>query len=203
MDEVESAYRAQARNVTAMLGAEVSAADPDRTVIEPWADTIDGRILDVGSGTGRWAGHLAGLGHDVEGLEPVEPLVDIARRAHPAVPFRLGSIDDLAGSEDRWAGILAWYSLIHMGPDHLPPALAILRSVLQDAGTMLVSFFSGPRLEPFDHPVATAYRWPLPEMTSALDQAGFEVIGERRDEQSPHAVVLARAGVAVRNQVGG
>ncbi len=176
-----------------MLGAEVSTADPDRAVIEPWADTVKGRILDVGSGAGRWAGLLAGLGHDVDGLDPVERLVDIARTAHPAVRFRLGAIDDLSGSDDRWAGILAWYSLIHLGPDALPNALAILHSVLEDDGTMLMSLFSGPRLESFDHPVVTAYRWPLPDMTRALDQAGFTVISERWDGRAPHAIILVRA----------
>ncbi len=192
-DEVKDAYGAQARDVTEMLGAKVSAADPDRTVIEPWAGTVKGRILDVGSGIGRWAGHLAGLGHDIEGLEPVEQFVGVARKAHPAVPFRLGAIDDLADSDDRWAGILAWYSLIHLGPDDLPNALATLRTVLEDDGTMLMSFFSGPRLEPFHHPVITAYRWPLPNMAGALDQAGFEVIGERWDGRAPHAIMLVRA----------
>ncbi len=192
-DEVKDAYGAQARDVTEMLGAEVSAADPDRAVIEPWADTVKGRILDVGSGTGRWAGHLAGLGHNIDGLEPVEQFVDIARNAHPAVLFRLGAIDDLTDSDDRWAGILAWYSLIHLGPDDLPNALATLRSVLEDDGSMLMSFFSGPRLEPFNHPVATAYRWPLPDMAEALGQAGFEVIDERWDGRAPHAIMLVRA----------
>lgn len=192
-DEVKDAYGAQARDVTGMLGAEVSAADPDRAVIEPWADKVKGRILDVGSGTGRWAGHLAGLGHDIDGLEPVEQFVNMARKAHPAVPFRLGAIDDLADSDDRWAGILAWYSLIHLGPDDLPNALALLRSVLEDDGTMLMSFFAGTRLEPFNHPVTTAYRWPLPDMARALDQAGFEVIGERWDGRTPHAIMLVRA----------
>lgn len=192
-DEVRDAYDAHAKNVVEMLGAEVSTADPDRAVIEPWADTVKGRILDVGSGTGRWAGHLAGLGHHIDGLEPVERLVDIARTAHPAVPFRLGAIDDLAGSDVRWAGILAWYSLIHLGPGDLPNALATLRSVLEDDGTMLMSFFSGLRLEPFDHPVTTAYRWPLPDMTRTLNQAGFKVISERWDGRTPHAIMLVRA----------
>ncbi len=177
-DEVAHAYAAQTRSVTA---------------IEPWADTVRGRILDVGSGTGRWTGHLAGLGHDIDGLEPVEELVGVARKAHPEVTFRLGAISDLAATDDRWAGILAWYSLIHMGPDDLPDALATLRSALEDGGTMLMSFFSGPRLESFDHPVATAFRWPLPDMTRALNHAGFEVIGERWDGRSPHAIMLARA----------
>lgn len=192
-EEVKDAYGAQAEQLAELLGTGVSAADRDRSVIEPWANTVTGRILDVGSGTGRWAGHLAGLGHDVEGLEPVERFVSLARKAHPTVQFRLGAIDDLADSANRWAGLLAWYSLIHLGPHGLPSALAILRSVLEEGGTMLISFFSGPHLEPFDHPVATAYRWPLPEMADALNKAGFEVISEDWDGQAPHALMLGRA----------
>lgn len=192
-DEVKRAYGTQARDVAEMLGAEVSPTDPDRTAIEPWANTVKGRLLDVGSGTGRWTGHLAGLGHDVDGLEPVEHFVDIARNAHPAVLFRLGSIADLADSDDRWAGILAWYSLIHMGPEDLSHALATLRSVLEDEGTMLMSFFSGHSLEPFNHPVTTAYLWPLPDMARALNQAGFEVVRKCWDGRTPHAIMLVRA----------
>ena len=199
-DDVKEAYEAHAQNVTAMLGTELSAADPDRAVVEPWADTVNGRILDVGSGTGRWAGHLAGLGHDIDGLEPVERLVDIARKAHPAVRFRVGAINDLTDSDDRWAGIFAWYSLIHLGPDELPPALAILRSVLEEDGTMLMSFFSGPRLEPFTHPVTRAYRWPLPDMARALARAGFTVVSEHWDGQAPHATMLVRAEAGPRSQ---
>lgn len=45
-----------------------------------------------------------------------------------------------------------------LGPDELKEALAILRGVLVPGGTMLLSFFTGPRIEAFDHPAATAHR---------------------------------------------
>lgn len=176
-----------------MLGAVVSPQDPDRGVIEPWAESVRGRILDVGAGTGRWSGHLAALGHAVEGLEPVDQFVQVARRAHPTVVFRHASIADLAGSEERWSGILAWYSLIHLGPDELPIALSTLREVLEENGSLLVSFFSGPRLEAFRHPVTTAYRWPMEEMTRAIEQAGFEVTDQQWDPRGPHANITALA----------
>ncbi|ORI20255.1 class I SAM-dependent methyltransferase [Rhodococcus sp. 1168] len=84
-----------------MLGSEVSTADPDRAVIEPWADTVEGRILDVGSGTGRWAGHLASLAHDIGGLEPVERLVDVARTPRNHAGTRLVSAVDGSGRSRR------------------------------------------------------------------------------------------------------
>ncbi len=191
--EVTEAYRSQAARLADMLGAVVSPHDPDRGVIEPWADSVGGRILDVGAGTGRWSGHLAALGHAVEGLEPVDEFVQIARRAHPTVVFRHGAIADLVGSEERWSGILAWYSLIHLGPDELPIALSTLREVLEEHGSLLVSFFSGPRLEAFRHPVTTAYWWPMTEMIRAFEQAGFEVTDQRWDPEGLAATITALA----------
>ena len=191
-DDVAQAYSAKAAELAGLLGAVVSPQDPDRAVIEPWAQTVSGRILDVGAGTGRWAGHLATLGHDVEGLEPAEKFTELPRRTHPDVVFRRAALADLVGSAERWSGILAWYSLIHFGPDGLPGALATVREILEDDGSLLLSFFSGPRLESFPHPATTAYRWPMADMTRELEQAGFEVIGQQWDPRSLHANVTAR-----------
>ncbi|MDN5789737.1 MAG: class I SAM-dependent methyltransferase [Micrococcales bacterium] len=192
-DEITQAYASKAAALADMLGAVVSPRDPDRGVIEPWAETVSGRILDIGAGTGRWSGHLAALGHAVEGLEPVDQFVEIARRTHPAVVFRHGSLADLVGSDERWSGILAWYSLIHLGPDELPAVLSTLREVLEEDGSLLVSFFSGIRLEAFRHPATTAYRWPMKDMTRAIELAGFEVTDQQWDPRGPHANITALA----------
>lgn len=62
MDEVERAYGSETTPVEHILGREVTPDDPAPQVIEPWAATVSGPILDGGSGTGRWTGHLANLG---------------------------------------------------------------------------------------------------------------------------------------------
>lgn len=192
MDDIEKAYGSESKPVERILGTIVSPDDPDRAIIDPWAKTVSGPILDVGSGTGRWTGHLANLGYDVTGLEPAERLIRIARQSYPEVSFHRGEIADLAKSQPRWAGILAWYSVIHMGPDELPDALETLRGALEPDGTMLLSFFSGPHLEPFNHPVAPAFRWPMTDMVQALSNAGFEATAQYWDPRAPHAYVVAR-----------
>jgi len=176
-----------------MLGTTIASDDVDRAIIEPWAAAVGGRILDVGSGTGRWTGHLAGLGHTVEGLEPADRLIDVARATHASVVFHHGAIEDLADTESRWDGILAWYSIIHLSPEELPHNLATLRAVLNDRGSLLMSFFSGPRLEAFDHPIAVAYRWPMSDMVAVLTQAGFAVTEQHSNPRSPHAYLSASA----------
>uniref|UniRef100_UPI00019D991A SAM-dependent methyltransferase n=1 Tax=Corynebacterium glutamicum (strain ATCC 13032 / DSM 20300 / JCM 1318 / BCRC 11384 / CCUG 27702 / LMG 3730 / NBRC 12168 / NCIMB 10025 / NRRL B-2784 / 534) TaxID=196627 RepID=UPI00019D991A len=194
-DDVSKAYSSPTFDAEALLGTVISAEDPDRVLIEPWATGVDGVILDVGSGTGRWTGHLASLGHQIEGLEPATRLVELARQTHPSVTFHHGTITDLSDSPKRWAGLLAWYSLIHMGPGELPDALVALRMAVEDGGGLLMSFFSGPSLEPMYHPVATAYRWPLPELAQALETAGFQVTSSHWDPRFPHAYLTAEASL--------
>ena len=187
------AYDARAEFLAEVLGKVVGPGDPDRRIIESWAGGVPGRILDVGSGTGRWAGHLAALGHTVEGLEPAGRLVEMARRTFPAVEFRHAAISDLDSSEERWAGVLAWYSLIHMGADELPAALKTLRRALDEDGQLLLSFFTGAGYEPIPHPATTAYLWPMDDMVGALGRAGLEVTGQLTNPGAPHAVITARA----------
>lgn len=190
---VVEAYASPSTDIEGLLGTSIASDDPDRRVIEPWAEAVAGRILDVGSGTGRWTGHLAARGHAIEGLEPVERLIGQAEKTFPAVVFHHGSIDDLTGSEMRWGGILAWYSLIHLGPRELPQALAVLRSVLAENGSLLMSFFSGLWQEAFDHPVTTAYRWPLADLVGIVTESGFDVIDQHAHTRTPHAYINARA----------
>ena len=192
-NRVAEAYGSPRVDIEGILGTEISPSDPDRAIIEPWAAAVDGPILDVGAGTGRWTGHLARLGHTVEGLEPSDRLITIARARHPAVVFHHDSIEDLARCETRWGGILAWYSTIHMSSEELLHALVTLRTRLGDGGSLLMSFFAGPRLEAFDHPIAPAYRWPMNKIVAALTQAGFEVIAQHSNPRSPHAYITACA----------
>lgn len=193
MNDVGDAYDARAVPITEMLGSFVHPMDPDRRIIEPWAEGIPGRILDLGSGTGRWAGQLAALGHDVEGIDPSAQLVEIARRAHPTVPFRVAAVEDSAESDERWSGILAWYSLIHLDADGLQHALSAVRHVLADGGSLLLSFFSGPRPERVPHPAAPAHRWPLAAVADMLDTAGFRVVDTHGGGSGQHAAITAEA----------
>lgn len=193
---VIAAYDSPTMHVAGLLGTEITATDPDRAIIEPWAASMRGPILDVGSGTGRWTGHLASMGYQIFGLEPSGRLIEHARTRYPAVDFRQGSIADLAGDASRWSGILAWYSVIHLGPDELPEALMILRSGLSAGGSLLMSFFAGPRIAAFQHPVATAYRWPTATMLQLVTAAGFAVQTHRTAQTNVHAYISAVASPA-------
>lgn len=96
----------------------------------------------------------------------------------------------------QWDGILAWYSLIHLGPRELPQALAVLRAALKEDGSLLMSFFSGPLQESFNHPVTTAYRWPMADVVRIVTESGFGVTDEHDNPRTPHAYINARAATS-------
>jgi SAM-dependent methyltransferase len=85
-----------------------------------------GRVLDVGCGPGWTSEILAGLGYDVDGLEPAADMIAIARerlagflRNHriepaPAVRFHCSTLEDLGLEDGTFDGILCRASLHHV-----------------------------------------------------------------------------------------
>jgi SAM-dependent methyltransferase len=189
------AYAARASEYSASLGSISATAELDRHLIREWSSNLHGRVIDAGCGPGHWTAFLHQLGVDVEGIDPVRPFIDRAVTRFPGIPFRVASFDDLDEPETQAAGILAWYSLIHLHPSELRGVLAVFARSLARDGSLLLGFFTGPEVEPFPHAIATAYYWPIRAMTDALASAGFRVeeIHTRTDPGSrPHAAMVAR-----------
>jgi SAM-dependent methyltransferase len=59
---------------------EVESFDEDRPLIEQWARTLGGPILEVACGTGRMALRLAAQGYDVTGVDITPEMVALARQ---------------------------------------------------------------------------------------------------------------------------
>lgn len=175
LTEVSDAYGRRALEYIANHGAIGNAEEADRTLIASWAGTVRGRIIDVGSGPGQWTNFLHQAGADVEGVEPVLTFVEDARRRYPNVSYEIGRAEHLRVSDASVGGILAWFSLIHIEPDQIGVVFAEFARCLQPDGSLVVGFFEGPRLAPFDHAVTTAYFWPVGLLSQVIEEAGFTV----------------------------
>lgn len=199
ISNIRESYGVRADEYIEALGNVESMSRLDRQLIEDGACRVDGRILDAGSGSGsgsgsgHWAAPPHDLGLDIEGIDLVQAFIDSARARFPQVKFQQGSIEALTFEGDELAGLLAWYSVIHLEPERLIRVGEFPRCVTP-GGSLLIGFFEGPRVEPFDHAVTTAYFWPVAEMTGLLDTYGFETIQThtRTDIGSrPHAAIVA------------
>ena len=176
--DVWSAYSARAEEYAQALGHMAVTAEEDRRLIARWARGVQGRIVDLGCGPGHWTAYLHGLGLEVEGVDPVEGFIEIARAQHPHVTYRQGSSGCLPASS--YGAVLAWYSLIHIPPQDLPGTLTSLGGSLKPQGSLLIGFFAGDRVEEFPHAVAPAYYWPPQELASLLERSGFNVLDVER-----------------------
>ena len=193
-DHVRRAYAAVAEQYIELFAAADRGHPDDLAFIERHLSGRAGPVLDAGCGPGHLTGHLRSLGVDATGIDLVPEFVAHARARHPGAPFRLGSLTDLGVPDHSLAGILAWYSLIHLPPDALDGVLAGFRRALAHDGVLVIGFFDGDEVAAFDHKVVTAYRRPPDDLAARLARAGFtEVERLRRPGDDIHRPLAAMA----------
>lgn len=174
-DKVALAYGRRAAEYAQLFGSASHASPSDQEHIATWSRQVSGRILDAGCGPGHWTAHMTDNGADVIGIDLTPEFVDIARQAFPLSRFAVGDLRKLPFQRGELGGILAWYSLIHLDPSEVPRVLAEFVRCSRLGGEVLVGFFEGPRLEPFEHKVFDAYYWPMDELVRLIEAAGFIV----------------------------
>lgn len=161
-----------------------------------------GPVADVGCGTGYATGYLHEAGVDVFGVDLSPEMVAIAARDHPGLRFEIGTMTDLDLRDDSVAGIVAFWSVIHVPDEALPGVFDEFRRVLRPQGLLLVGFHVGDETRhssegytgrPIN--VETHYR-PPSKMIGWLREAGFTIEAElllRPDDETPGALLFARS----------
>jgi SAM-dependent methyltransferase len=182
---VTAAYGAAASLYIERFASADRADAEDRERIRDWAAEVRGPVLDAGCGPGHWSAFLHELGAEVEGVDATPEFVAHATRTWPGVDFRLGDLRRLDLPEGGLGGVLAWYSVIHAEPEEVPDVLAGLARALRPGGSLLLGFFSGSRLQPFDHRVVTAWAWPVDRLVATVEAAGLTV-RSTRDRAAPN-----------------
>lgn len=157
----------------------------ERAVLALFADLVrvrgGGPVVDVGCGTGRITGHLRKLELDAFGIDLSPGMIDAARRDHPGVRFDLGSMTDLDLADASVAGLVAWYSLIHIPDGEIGSVLTHFRRVLRPGAPLLLSFHVGDestwKTEGYGgHPMRVyVHRRQHDRMIEWLGEAGFAV----------------------------
>ena len=109
----------------------------------------------------------------------------------------VGSLHDLGVPDSSVAGILAWYSLIHVSPDEIDSLLIELRRALPVGGMLVTGFFNSNRITPFEHKVATAYSWPIDELSDRLRRAGFVEVERQCRPAVTASAIRSQAAIAL------
>lgn len=203
------AYDAVAVRYAEYVRDELDTLPLDRAVLAAFAElartTDPGPVVELGCGPGRVTAHLRNLGLDVFGVDLSPVMIELARKAYPALRFEVGAMDALDLPDGKVQGIVSWYSVIHTPPQDIPSYFAEFRRVLAPDGHLLLAFFESEDepITAFDHKVATAYRWPIDDLAGLAGEAGFVEVGRmlrepRAEERYRRGHLLMRRGNQLR-----
>jgi SAM-dependent methyltransferase len=161
----------------------------------------NGPVVDVGCGPGHVTAQLHQLGIDAFGIDLSPAMIDVARRDHPNLRFVVGSMTDLDLADASVAGLLAFWSLVHVPDDALPTVFAHFTRVVRPGGPLLLGFHlgDGSRLKTQGYggqPMnVTVYRRQPDRMAAWLRNAALTVEAQLLfdlDKPLPGAVLFAR-----------
>ena len=98
------------------------------------------RALDVGCGEGRFCRMLADIGVSATGIDPIEAMIEQARRRHTDGDYRLGYAENLPFKDDSFDVVVSYLSLIDV--DFLDDAAQEMARVLRPQGRLVIANLS-------------------------------------------------------------
>lgn len=204
--DTRDSYDADADGYAEQVQGLLEASPYLRAGLALFADLVQraggGPVADIGCGPGYVTRHLCDLGVDAFGIDLSPEMVALARRDHPDLRFEVGTMTDLDLADGEVAGVLAFWSVIHVPDRSVPGVFAEFRRVLRPAGPLLVGFHVGDEVRHTTEGYSgraidvASYRRPPDRVAGWLREAGFTVEAElvmRPDEEVPGAIIVARS----------
>lgn len=112
--------------------------DLEQPVVRGIIDRLrPGMALDAACGTGRQAAYLAGLGHQVVGVDSSPEMLARARRRVPRAVLALGELQQLPIADESMDLVVCALALVHLPA--LGPAIAEFTRVLRPGGHLVIS----------------------------------------------------------------
>jgi SAM-dependent methyltransferase len=181
-DALRASYDAVAPTYVEHLFSELARKPLDRHILNRFAEEVRDRGLvgDLGCGPGHVARYLHEQGVQILGVDLSGQMIRWASQLNPGIEFRVGDIRALELPDASLAGIVAFYSVIHLQGSELGVAFREFRRVLAPDGVLLVSFHVGEHSlhldELWGHAVSLDFRFLLPrEVIACLHSAGLVV----------------------------
>lgn len=150
-----------------------------RRLIQSATRRKQGKLLDIGAGTGAFAGYMQENGWEVTGLEPEAVARERALADHRVQLLGMDQLSLLA--EDSYDAITLWHVLEHVHDLH--PYLERLKAVVSKAGRIFIAVpnytsydaaFYGPDWAAYDVP-RHLYHFSPDAMESLLSRHGLQL----------------------------
>lgn len=113
--------------------------------LEIFAEMIDsgGTILDLGCGPGQHSKYFCDLGFKVTGIDLSEKMISLAKSKYRTIDFQVMDIENLEFKNNRFDGIWASASLLHIEKSKFTKVLFNLKDILKDNGILYISLKIG------------------------------------------------------------
>jgi SAM-dependent methyltransferase len=137
------------------------------------------------------------------GIDLSDAMVALARGRNPDLTFEQGDARNLAVDDASWAGIVAFYSLIHLRRDEVSGVLTELRRTLEPQGLLLLAVHGGTGETHIEEWFGSRVDlsgtfFERSELVPALEAAGFTV--DQAVERPPYAFELQTPRVYIRSR---
>lgn len=144
-DELVAGYDRVARTYAERFDRELDHKPFDRRMLDELAASVRGRgmVCDLGCGPGHIARYLCARGADAFGVDLSPGMIEMARALGPSLRFEVGDMRALDLADGSVAGVVAFYSLIHLQRTEVPRAAAEIARVMQPGGLLLASVHGG------------------------------------------------------------
>jgi ubiquinone/menaquinone biosynthesis C-methylase UbiE len=145
-------------------------------------------VLDLGCGTGeRVTRHLA-ASYEATGVDLSPHSVEVARREVPEATFVVGDMATISFPPGSFAGVTAFFSLIHVPRDEQGAVLRSIAGWLRPGGHLIVTMGAAEGEGTGDFLGAEMYwsSWSAEQNLELLRQAGFEVLSADEVAEEEH-----------------
>ena len=191
-DDPGDSYDAVADEYVRQILHELEHKPFDRELLDRFACDVrsGGTVADIGCGPGHVGRHLYERGVRICGLDLSAQMVERARQLNPGIEFMRGDMRALSVPDGAWAGIVAFYSIIHVPRDQVVETLGEFARALEPGAPLLLAFHIGDQVvhleEWWEQKVSLDFVFFQPrEMQTYLVAAGFKV--DEVLEREPYA----------------
>lgn len=197
--DLRASYDEVAAEYARRIARELDHKPFDRQLLDRFAEKFvaDDIVCDIGCGPAHVAGYLHERGVNVVGIDLSPEMVTQARLLNPKLEIRQGDMLSLDIPDESWAGVVAFYSIIHIPRNDVVRALSELGRCLRPGGRLLMSFHIGDEVlhleELWEHPVNMDFIFfRTDEMLGLLSEAGFDVEEAVERDQYPDVEYQSR-----------
>ena len=103
------------------------------------------KVLDLGSGPGHVADHLAQLGAQVTGIDFVQSMIDVSQQKYPKIDFRMANAEKLPFEDDGLDAVVSNFVVHHLARPEV--VFREVARVLTPGGRFAFTVFADPEAQ--------------------------------------------------------